>query len=130
MVSMFSISLELLLNKQFRDFFFFFRLKDREDEDEKRKEIQSWGKMKDEGIRADYYSFYVFLLFYSNWNISWIIKMGIFGNFYLLITFVPQRQLFYYFLFKAVEECNSNSWYLLCFYFKIKCLKYNCPLSF
>ena len=58
---MFLVLLEQLLNKQFRDFFF--RLKDREDEDEKRKEIQSWGKMKDVGVRAGCYSFDAFLFF-------------------------------------------------------------------
>ena len=62
-VSRFSVLLELLLNKQFRDFFFF-HLKDREDEDEKRKEVQSWGKMKDEGVRIGCYSFDVFLFFF------------------------------------------------------------------
>ena len=46
---MFSITLELLLNRQFRDFFSFAL---RIDEDEKRKEMQSWGKMENEGVRA------------------------------------------------------------------------------
>ena len=48
---MFSISHEQLLNRQFRDFFFF-RLKDREEEDDKIKGIHTWGKTKDEGVRA------------------------------------------------------------------------------
>ena len=32
--------------------FFFFRLKDREEENDKIKGIHSWGKTKDEGVRA------------------------------------------------------------------------------
>ena len=46
---MFSVMLELLLNRQFKDFFSFAL---RIDEDEKIKEIQSWGKMKDKRVRA------------------------------------------------------------------------------
>ena len=68
---MFSITLDLLLNRQFRDFFFSFAL--RIDEDEKRKEIQSWGKMEDEGVRSRKDLMLNVFLFLSGWNTSWIV---------------------------------------------------------
>ena len=67
---MFSFTLKLLLNRQFRDFFSFAL---RIDEDKKRKEIQSWGKMKDKGVRArKNFMLNVFLVL-SDQNTSWII---------------------------------------------------------
>ena len=92
---MLSVSLKLLLNKQFRDFFSFV-LRIEKMKMRKEKKYKVGGKMKDEGVRARCYSFDVFLFFfYFSWNINWITKRGSLGNFYLLITFVLQRQLFF-----------------------------------
>ena len=53
----------------------------------KRKENKYMKKRRELGLAAIPLMFF----FYSSWNISWITKMGILGNFYLLITFVSQR---------------------------------------
>ena len=56
--------------------------------------------MKDEGVKATIPSiFFSFSFVYSNYNISRISKRGILGKFYPLITFVPEKQLFF------VEMC-------------------------
>ena len=47
---MFSVTLELLLNRQFKDFFSFTL---RIDEDEKRKEIKSWGRWKTKELEQE-----------------------------------------------------------------------------